>query len=82
MDLSINSEHRLRSKNLSSDIDVWYPIMQHYTFKSAFIPFTVEERDSIIKFNDVSWKNVTSDNLYQFMMFKYYKIWKMISIKI
>jgi gamma-glutamylcyclotransferase (GGCT)/AIG2-like uncharacterized protein YtfP len=62
MDLNINSEHRLRAENLSWDIDVWYPILADYTFKSIFIPLTVKERDAIIRFNDISWKNISNDN--------------------
>ena len=30
MELNINSEHRLRSENLSFDIDVWYPILSDF----------------------------------------------------
>lgn len=60
--LEINSEHRLRSENLSWDIDVWYPALESLTYKSIFLPLTHEERDAIIRFNEVSWKNVCDSN--------------------
>ena len=62
MDLPINSEHRLRSENLSWDLDVWYPRLKEFTFKTVFIPLTSQERDAIIRFNEVSWKNVDCKN--------------------
>ena len=62
MDIPINSEHRLRSENLSWDLDVWYPRLKQFTFKTVFISLTIKERDAILRFNDVSWKNVNPLN--------------------
>lgn len=62
MDITINSEHRLRSENLSFDIDVWYPILSKFTFKSVFLPISIQEREAIIRFNEVSWRDVRINN--------------------
>lgn len=59
MDLSFDSEHRLRAENLCWDIDVWYPILKDQTFKTIFIPLTVFERNAIIEFHNVSWRNIS-----------------------
>eukprot|EP01038_Epipyxis_sp_PR26KG_P016641 gene16641-22741_t len=56
--LAFDSEHRLRAENLSFDIDVWYPKLQSYTFRSIFIPIKVEEAKAIQSFSNVSWRNV------------------------
>lgn len=56
--LAYNSEHRLRSENLSWDIDVWYPSMAEFTYASTFIPLTVAEAKAIIAFHDASWRHV------------------------
>jgi hypothetical protein len=56
--LSFDSEHRLRSENLSWDIDVWYPCVVQYTSRSAFIPLTLEEAKAIQSYHDVSWRHI------------------------
>jgi gamma-glutamylcyclotransferase (GGCT)/AIG2-like uncharacterized protein YtfP len=55
--LSFDSEHRLRSENLSFDIDTWFPKLKQFTFDSLFIPLKRCEAESIIAFHDVSWRN-------------------------
>ncbi len=57
--LSFDSEHRLRSENLSFDIDVWYPKLKQWSFDSVFIPLKREEAESILAFHDYSWRNCT-----------------------
>jgi hypothetical protein len=56
--LSFNSEHRLRAENLSWDIDVWYPLVQDFTFRTVFIPLTLTEARAIQAFHDVSWRHM------------------------
>lgn len=56
--LSFDSEHRLRAENLSWDIDVWYPLVQEHTFRTKFIPLTIEEAQTIRSFHDVSWRHL------------------------
>lgn len=56
--LSFNSEHRLRNENLSWDLDVWYPLVQEYTFRTIFIPLTLSEAKAIQAFHDVSWRHL------------------------
>jgi hypothetical protein len=56
--LSFDSEHRLRAENLSWDIDVWYPLVEDHTFRTIFIPLTVEEAHAIKAFHDVSWRHL------------------------
>jgi hypothetical protein len=56
--LSFDSEHRLRSENLSWDIDVWYPLVKDYTFRSIFVPLRLNEAKAIKAFHDVSWRHV------------------------
>ena len=48
------SEHRLRSENLAFDIDVWLPPLENHTFRSEFLPMTVDEATAILAYNDVS----------------------------
>eukprot|EP01084_Bolivina_argentea_P310158 536633_1 len=48
--LQISSEHRLRSENLAFDIDVWYPILEKFTFKTIFLPFKRREAIAIIHY--------------------------------
>ena len=36
--LKISSEHKLRSENLSFDIDVWYPLIKKHTPNTLFLP--------------------------------------------
>lgn len=36
--LAIYSEHKLRAENLPFDIDVWYPALEKFTFRTEFIP--------------------------------------------
>ena len=55
--LSFDSEHRLRSENLAWDIDVWYPLIQDFTFESIFLPLKAAEATAIRTFHDVSWRN-------------------------
>lgn len=55
--LIIDSEHRLRSENLSWDIDVWYPSVQTVTFPTRFLPMTMKEARAILSFHDVSWRH-------------------------
>jgi hypothetical protein len=50
------SEHRLRSENLAFDIDVWHPPLENHTFRSEFLPMTVDEATAILAYNDVSWR--------------------------
>mmetsp|Transcript_16301 Transcript_16301/g.24567 ORF Transcript_16301/g.24567 Transcript_16301/m.24567 type:complete len:588 (-) Transcript_16301:62-1825(-) len=56
--LSFNSEHRLRSENLSWDIDVWYPLVSEYTFQTIFIPLTRSEAYAIKAYHDISWRKI------------------------
>jgi gamma-glutamylcyclotransferase (GGCT)/AIG2-like uncharacterized protein YtfP len=56
--LQFNSEHRLRAENLSWDIDVWYPIVEEFTFKTLFLPLSKDEARAILAFHDVSWRHV------------------------
>jgi gamma-glutamylcyclotransferase (GGCT)/AIG2-like uncharacterized protein YtfP len=56
--LSYNSEHRLRSENLSWDIDVWYPTVTDFTYPSTFIPLSLDEAKAIIAFHDATWRHV------------------------
>lgn len=56
--LTFNSEHRLRSENLSFDADVWYPLVSDFTAKSVFIPLHIKEARAIKAYHDVSWRNV------------------------
>jgi gamma-glutamylcyclotransferase (GGCT)/AIG2-like uncharacterized protein YtfP len=62
MSLSFDSEHRLRSENLSFDIDVWYPHLQEHTFRSVFVPLKRIEAEAIRAFHNVSWRH-TRDSL-------------------
>ena len=55
--LVIDSEHRLRSENLPWDIDVWYPSVQQVTFRTQFLPLTIQEGRAILSFHDVSWRH-------------------------
>ena len=48
--LDIPSEHRLRSENLSFDIDVWYPQVRHLTYKTIFSPFQRKEAKAIVAY--------------------------------
>lgn len=48
--LQINSEHRLRSENLPFDIDVWYPVMAPFTFRTQFVPLTRTEATAIVHY--------------------------------
>jgi hypothetical protein len=48
--LKISSEHKIRSENLPFDIDVWYPILKDFTFKTHFIPLSISEAKAIIIF--------------------------------
>jgi len=57
VNLSFDSEHRLRAENLSWDIDVWYPMVASITYKSHFIPLTMGEAKAIRSFHDVSWRH-------------------------
>ena len=59
--LQFNSEHRLRAENLSWDIDVWYPIVERFTFKTFFLPLSKEEARAILAFHDVSWRNAKQE---------------------
>jgi gamma-glutamylcyclotransferase (GGCT)/AIG2-like uncharacterized protein YtfP len=56
--LSFNSEHRLRAENLSWDLDVWYPLVKEFTFRTNFIPLVLEEAKAIRGFHDVSWRHL------------------------
>ena len=47
--LDFDSEHKLRSENLMFDIDVWYPRLKKYTFRTTFIPLTRAEARAIVK---------------------------------
>lgn len=51
MELNLHSEHRLRSENLSFDIDVWNQILEKYTFETKCLPILDKERNAIISFN-------------------------------
>jgi gamma-glutamylcyclotransferase (GGCT)/AIG2-like uncharacterized protein YtfP len=48
--LSISSEHRLRAENLPFDIDVWYPRLEAFTFRSVFEPLTRSEARAIVNY--------------------------------
>lgn len=48
--LDINSEHRLRSENLPFDIDVWYPLIANYTFRSAFFPLDRLQATAVLNY--------------------------------
>jgi gamma-glutamylcyclotransferase (GGCT)/AIG2-like uncharacterized protein YtfP len=64
--LQISSEHRLRSENLPFDIDVWYPLVEQFTFPTSFIPLTLKEARSIVHYQDTRWNHrerLTSDNI-------------------
>eukprot|EP01113_Clastostelium_recurvatum_P000566 TRINITY_DN10257_c0_g1_i3.p1 TRINITY_DN10257_c0_g1~~TRINITY_DN10257_c0_g1_i3.p1 ORF type:complete len:566 (+),score=106.24 TRINITY_DN10257_c0_g1_i3:1-1698(+) len=54
--LSINSEHRIRSENLAFDMDVWYPRLKQFTFRSEFLPLTRTEALAIIHYQDVRYR--------------------------
>ena len=46
-ELEINSEHRNRHENLAFDIDVWYPLFEDITFKTHFLPLSLNEARAI-----------------------------------
>ena len=48
--LQIYSEHKIRSENLPFDIDVWYPVLQQFTFPTIFRPFTRHEGIAIMHY--------------------------------
>ena len=51
------SEHRIRSENLSYDIDVWYQPMKDHTFFSCFVPLSRSEAQAIEAFHDATWRH-------------------------
>lgn len=55
--LAFDSEHRLRAENLAFDIDVWYPLLAHFTFRTTFLPLRRKEAEAIRAFHDVSWRH-------------------------
>eukprot|EP01031_Cornospumella_fuschlensis_P030999 gene30999-37465_t len=55
--LAFDSEHRLRAENLAFDIDVWYPLLAKFTFRSTFMPLKRVEAEAIRAFHDVSWRH-------------------------
>ena len=48
--LGIDSEHKLRSENLPFDIDVWYPLVEEFTFETRFIPLQSHQAQAIVNF--------------------------------
>lgn len=56
--LSFDSEHRLRAENLCFDIDVWYPMLRQFTFKTTFLPLQREEGEAIRNYHDVAWRHL------------------------
>lgn len=48
--LAYDSEHKLRQENLPFDIDVWYPPLQQFTFKTTFIPLRLAEAKAVVRF--------------------------------
>jgi gamma-glutamylcyclotransferase (GGCT)/AIG2-like uncharacterized protein YtfP len=64
--LQISSEHRLRSENLPFDIDVWYPLIEQFTFPTSFIPLTIKEALSIVHYQDTRFNHrerLTTENI-------------------
>jgi len=55
--LSFDSEHRLRAENLPFDIDVWYPLVASFTFKTEFLPLLKCECQAIQAFYNVSYRH-------------------------
>eukprot|EP00698_Gefionella_okellyi_P004160 TRINITY_DN13882_c0_g1_i1.p1 TRINITY_DN13882_c0_g1~~TRINITY_DN13882_c0_g1_i1.p1 ORF type:complete len:628 (+),score=112.34 TRINITY_DN13882_c0_g1_i1:40-1884(+) len=53
--LAISSEHRLRSENLAFDIDVWYPSLAAFTFRSEFVPLTRTEALAIMNYQNTRY---------------------------
>ena len=60
LQLSFDSEHRLRAENLCFDIDTWYSKIEQFTFKSTFIPLRKVEASAILAYNDLSWRHKRS----------------------
>lgn len=48
--LSIRSEHTLRSENLPFDIDVWYPQISQFTYKTVFLPLKKGEARALVNY--------------------------------
>jgi gamma-glutamylaminecyclotransferase len=48
--LMVQSEHRLRAENLPFDIDVWYPILKQFTFRTVFRPFSRQEGKAVMHY--------------------------------
>lgn len=45
------SEHHMRHEGLPFDLDEWYPLLEPITYKTFFLPLTLEEAESIIAYN-------------------------------
>ncbi|CAF1506815.1 unnamed protein product, partial [Didymodactylos carnosus] len=64
--LQINSEHKLRSENLPFDIDVWYPLVEQFTFPSVFLPLTRLEAMAILHYQETRYLSrihLTNDDI-------------------
>ena len=48
--LDISTEHKLRQENLSFDADVWYPIVEKFTFPTVFLPLRRCEAVAIVHY--------------------------------
>eukprot|EP01087_Luapelamoeba_hula_P011320 TRINITY_DN3064_c0_g1_i1.p1 TRINITY_DN3064_c0_g1~~TRINITY_DN3064_c0_g1_i1.p1 ORF type:complete len:541 (+),score=79.64 TRINITY_DN3064_c0_g1_i1:40-1662(+) len=51
--LQIDSEHRYRTENLPFDIDVWYPALTPFTFRTSFVPLTRTEAEAILHYQQL-----------------------------
>lgn len=47
----LSSNHRMRHECLPFDLDQWYPFMEPVTYKTYFLPLTLEEAEAIIAYN-------------------------------
>lgn len=59
--LSFDSEHRLRAENLPYDIDVWYPLVKSFTFRSVFLPLLKTECKAIQAYYNVVHRRTQSE---------------------
>mmetsp|Transcript_363 Transcript_363/g.455 ORF Transcript_363/g.455 Transcript_363/m.455 type:complete len:309 (-) Transcript_363:521-1447(-) len=60
---SKRTEHRIRAENLAFDIDVWYPKVEQFTFRSTFLPLSLAEALAIQEFHNCTWRNARKDGL-------------------
>ena len=59
--MTISSEHKLRQENLAFDADVWYPIIEQFTFKTVFLPLRRCEATSIVHYFNARYLNRNKD---------------------